>query len=203
MLTSFAIGALGLALAATMRSLENFSTVMNFVIFPMLFLSGALYPVGRLGTPLRALSYLNPLAYGVDPPETRPARAVAGRWVRWRAAGGARCHRPGRAVPRSVSRPPPSSSPGRVESPVSRCATRCGRAAPGGLTPARGGGQVRPGSRPAYPPERGTAWPDASPCVTPLRLIALIFNQQFDSHTTSGRRRNYGSGLFSWGVAGR
>jgi ABC-2 type transport system permease protein len=65
-LGSVATGALGLALAATMRSLENFSTVMNFVVFPMLFLSGALYPVRHLEGWLRVLSYLNPLAYGVD-----------------------------------------------------------------------------------------------------------------------------------------
>jgi len=65
-LASLATGALGLALAGTMRSLENFSTVMNFVVFPMLFLSGALYPVGHLRGVLRVLTYLNPLAYGVD-----------------------------------------------------------------------------------------------------------------------------------------
>lgn len=65
-LASLATGALGLALAAMMRSLENFSTVMNFVVFPMLFLSGALYPVQHLGGWLRVLTYLNPLAYGVD-----------------------------------------------------------------------------------------------------------------------------------------
>jgi ABC-2 type transport system permease protein len=65
-LGSLATGALGLALAATMRSLENFSTVMNFVVFPMLFLSGALYPVQHLTGWLRALTYVNPLAYGVD-----------------------------------------------------------------------------------------------------------------------------------------
>ena len=65
-LASLATGALGLALAAMMRSLENFSTVMNFVVFPMLFLSGALYPVRHLTGWLRVLSYVNPLAYGVD-----------------------------------------------------------------------------------------------------------------------------------------
>src|SRR5213076_3416430 len=65
-LSSLALGALGLVLAAGIRSLENFAGVMNFVVFPMLFLSGALYPVRRLGPALRALVYLNPLAYGVD-----------------------------------------------------------------------------------------------------------------------------------------
>src|SRR5438094_6593988 len=65
-LTGLALGALGVVLAAGMRSIENFAGVMNFVVFPMLFLSGALYPVRRLGPALRALVYLNPLAYGVD-----------------------------------------------------------------------------------------------------------------------------------------
>jgi len=65
-LSSLALGALGLLLAASIHSLENFAGVMNFVVFPMLFLSGALYPVRRLGPALHALVYLNPLAYGVD-----------------------------------------------------------------------------------------------------------------------------------------
>src|SRR5205823_12504642 len=64
--SSLALGALGLVLAATMRSIENLAGLMAFVVFPMLFLSGALYPVRRLGPALQALVYLNPLAYGVD-----------------------------------------------------------------------------------------------------------------------------------------
>jgi ABC-2 type transport system permease protein len=65
-LSSMAMGALGVLLAAGMRSLENFAGVMNFVVFPMLFLSGALYPVRQLGPVLLALAHLNPLTYGVD-----------------------------------------------------------------------------------------------------------------------------------------
>ncbi len=61
-----AMGTLGLVLAASIRSIENFAGVMNFVVFPMLFLSGALYPVRHLGPVLRAAAYANPLAYGVD-----------------------------------------------------------------------------------------------------------------------------------------
>src|SRR5256714_15639928 len=61
-----ALGALGVVLAASIRSIENFAGVMNFVVFPMLFLSGALYPVRHLGPVLRAVAYVNPLAYGVD-----------------------------------------------------------------------------------------------------------------------------------------
>ncbi|PYO29377.1 MAG: multidrug ABC transporter permease [Gemmatimonadetes bacterium] len=65
-LSSLALGAVGLVLAASIRSLENFAGVMNFVVFPMLFLSGALYPVRHLGPVLRLVAYVNPLAYGVD-----------------------------------------------------------------------------------------------------------------------------------------
>src|SRR5216117_2854399 len=65
-LSGLALGALGVVLAASIRSIENFAGVMNFVVFPMLFLSGALYPIGHLGPVLHVLTYLNPLAYGVD-----------------------------------------------------------------------------------------------------------------------------------------
>lgn len=65
-LTSFALGAVGLVLAASIRSIENFAGVMNFVVFPMLFLCGAFYPLRHLSTPLRVLAHFNPLAYGVD-----------------------------------------------------------------------------------------------------------------------------------------
>src|SRR5207302_6055532 len=65
-LSGLALGALGVVLAASIRSIENFAGVMNFVVFPMLFLSGALYPVRHLGPVLRLVAYVNPLAYGVD-----------------------------------------------------------------------------------------------------------------------------------------
>jgi ABC-2 type transport system permease protein len=65
-LSGLALGALGVVIAASIRSIENFAGVMNFVVFPMLFLSGALYPVRHLGPVLRAAAYANPLAYGVD-----------------------------------------------------------------------------------------------------------------------------------------
>jgi ABC-2 type transport system permease protein len=40
--------------------------VMNFVIFPIFFLSGAVYPLKNLPAPVRILSYADPLTYGVD-----------------------------------------------------------------------------------------------------------------------------------------
>lgn len=42
------LGALGLALSSLIKQLENFAGVMNFVIFPMFFLSTALYPLWKM-----------------------------------------------------------------------------------------------------------------------------------------------------------
>src|SRR2546422_1016793 len=72
-LTSLAAGAVGLVLAATIRSIENFAGVMNFAIFPMLFLCGAFYPVRNLAAPLRALAYL-------DSEERRVGKECRSRW---------------------------------------------------------------------------------------------------------------------------
>ena len=47
MLNGIMLGALGLFLSATIKQLENFAGVMNFVIFPMFFLSTALYPLWK------------------------------------------------------------------------------------------------------------------------------------------------------------
>jgi ABC-2 type transport system permease protein len=57
---------LGLIFASKMRDMQGFSIVMNFVIFPLFFLSGALYPLSNFPRWLRAVSYLDPLTYGVD-----------------------------------------------------------------------------------------------------------------------------------------
>ena len=45
---------------------NNFAAIMNFVIFPVFFLSGSLYPVSKLPDPLGILAKLNPYTYGVD-----------------------------------------------------------------------------------------------------------------------------------------
>jgi ABC-2 type transport system permease protein len=46
--TSFACAGIGMLTAAFSRTLDNFAATMNFVIFPVFFLSGALYPVQTL-----------------------------------------------------------------------------------------------------------------------------------------------------------
>jgi ABC-2 type transport system permease protein len=65
-LASVVSGMLGLLVAARLRSVENFAGVINVVLFPLLFLSGALYPTAGLPEPLRLLARANPVTYQVD-----------------------------------------------------------------------------------------------------------------------------------------
>jgi ABC-2 type transport system permease protein len=64
--TSFACAAIGMVTAAATRSLDNYAVIMNLVIFPVFFLSGALYPVKQLPPLLAWIATLNPFTYGVD-----------------------------------------------------------------------------------------------------------------------------------------
>ena len=57
---------LGLSFASNMRDMQGFNMVMNFVIFPLFFLSGALFPLDGFPAWMRFLSRLDPLTYGVD-----------------------------------------------------------------------------------------------------------------------------------------
>lgn len=68
-LTGLMLGSMGLLLSSMVRQLENFAGVMNFVIFPMFFLSSALYPIWRIreASPLLAdLATWNPFTYAVE-----------------------------------------------------------------------------------------------------------------------------------------
>jgi len=56
----------GLIFASKMRDMQGFAIVMNFVIFPLFFLSGALYPLENLPRAVRILGYADPLTYGID-----------------------------------------------------------------------------------------------------------------------------------------
>lgn len=65
-LVSLAITSFGLFVASYLTSLEGFNVIMNFIVLPMFFLSGALYPIDALPVPLKLLSFINPLCFGVD-----------------------------------------------------------------------------------------------------------------------------------------
>ena len=63
---ALSITALGIVIAARMKEMEGFQMVVNFVIMPIFFLSGALFPLDRLPSWLTLLTRLDPLTYGVD-----------------------------------------------------------------------------------------------------------------------------------------
>ena len=65
-LIAFAMTSLGIAIAARMKEMEGFQMVVNFVIMPIFFLSGALFPMDRLPKWLTVLTRVDPLTYGVD-----------------------------------------------------------------------------------------------------------------------------------------
>ena len=58
--------ALGTAIASRVDDMQAFPLVMNFLIMPLFFLSGALFPIDRLPSVLAFVVHLNPLSYGVD-----------------------------------------------------------------------------------------------------------------------------------------
>ncbi len=66
-LLAFTVSAFGVLVAVTIKQAQTFTWVMQLVVFPMVFLSGALYPVAGLPAWLEVLNRLSPLTYAVDP----------------------------------------------------------------------------------------------------------------------------------------
>ena len=58
--------ALGTAIGSALQNIQGFQLVMNFLVMPIFFLSGALYPLNNLPKALSLVTRLDPLAYGVD-----------------------------------------------------------------------------------------------------------------------------------------
>ncbi len=58
--------ALGTAIASRLQDMQGFQLIMNFLIMPIFFLSGALFPLAGLPWELSIVTKINPLAYGVD-----------------------------------------------------------------------------------------------------------------------------------------
>jgi ABC-2 type transport system permease protein len=67
LLIAFTITAFGVMVATTIKQAQTFTQVMQMLVIPMIFLSGALYPLAGLPAWLGVLSRLNPLTYVVDP----------------------------------------------------------------------------------------------------------------------------------------
>jgi ABC-2 type transport system permease protein len=64
---AIALTALGVLLASRMSEIQSFQAVMQFVVMPMFFLSGAIFPPSGLPEWLSVLTRLDPLSYAVDP----------------------------------------------------------------------------------------------------------------------------------------
>src|SRR5436309_2166722 len=55
-----------IAIGSALENMQGFQLIMNFLVMPIFFLSGALYPLTNLAAGFRLVVSLDPLAYGVD-----------------------------------------------------------------------------------------------------------------------------------------
>ena len=65
-LTSLLFTALGTALASHLNDMQGFQLIINFLIMPLFFLSGSLFPLEGMPKAITIITMLNPLSYGVD-----------------------------------------------------------------------------------------------------------------------------------------
>jgi ABC-2 type transport system permease protein len=67
LLLAFTVTAFGVMVAVRIKQMQTFMGLMQMVVMPMFFLSGAMFPVGRLPAWLAVLNRIDPLTYAVDP----------------------------------------------------------------------------------------------------------------------------------------
>ena len=65
-LIAIVFAALGTVIGSSLTNMQGFQLVMNFLVMPIYFLSGALYPLNNLPKALALLTRIDPLTYGVD-----------------------------------------------------------------------------------------------------------------------------------------
>jgi len=65
-LIAIVFAALGTVIGSSLTNMQGFQLVMNFLVMPIFFLSGALYPLRNLPKVLAILTRIDPLTYGVD-----------------------------------------------------------------------------------------------------------------------------------------
>jgi len=99
LLLAFSITAFGVMIAVRIKQMQSFMGVMQMIIMPMFFISGALFPVVGLPAWLAVLNRLDPLTYAVDPmrrlvfshltisPQAHQALASGVTWWGWRVPG--------------------------------------------------------------------------------------------------------------------
>ena len=65
-LIAMVFAALGTAIGSGLQDMQGFQLIMNFLVLPIFFLSGALFPLTNIPTALKFVTRLDPLSYGVD-----------------------------------------------------------------------------------------------------------------------------------------
>lgn len=81
LLIGFSFVAVGIIIASRMRSMEGFQMIMSFIMMPLFFLSGALFPLQNTPAWMQTAASFNPLTYGVD--GLRGALVGAGMYPLW------------------------------------------------------------------------------------------------------------------------
>ena len=66
LLIAMVFGSLGTAIGSVLQDMQGFQLIMNFLVMPIFFLSGALFPLRNLPRALAVLTRLDPLSYGID-----------------------------------------------------------------------------------------------------------------------------------------
>jgi ABC-2 type transport system permease protein len=65
-LIAIVFAALGTSIGSSLQDMQGFQLIMNFLVLPIFFLSGALFPLNNLPRALSFVTKLDPLSYGVD-----------------------------------------------------------------------------------------------------------------------------------------
>lgn len=65
-MVAIVFAALGTAIGSVLQDMQGFQLIMNFLVMPIFFLSGALFPLSNLPTALSVITSVDPLTYGVD-----------------------------------------------------------------------------------------------------------------------------------------
>jgi len=63
---ALALACFGSGVASMVNDFQGFQAINQFLIFPLYFLSGAIYPLAGIPTVLRLISQINPLSYAID-----------------------------------------------------------------------------------------------------------------------------------------
>ena len=66
LLVGLVFAGLGTAIGSSLKDMQGFQLIMNFLVMPIFFLSGALFPLNNLPTALMVATRVDPLSYGID-----------------------------------------------------------------------------------------------------------------------------------------